>query len=380
MTWLTHQDFYDQKRKRLSQKLHETLRSCEEREDFMEALRRFRVLSQKDLKDSYDHNKLPLEKLLLALTALAEICLEAAFFFEEEWMRHRFGEPKSTLYIIGMGKFGGYEMTFHSDLDLIFLYSKAGTLSGQRPLTYQEYFIRLVQRLISHVSLVTRHGFAYKVDTKLRPSGRAGILVSSWSSFEDYHQGEARLWEKQALLKARPIHSEPGLTQKVSAGLAHLLWNRSYRPTVAEEIHHLRGRMERELAREQGERYNLKLGAGGIVDIEFIIQYLQLVHGQDSPALITPHSLTALRLLQGEHILEEQAAKTLLSAYLFYRTVETEMRAMHGSATEFFPESGERGEAIADHIGAGTCQEMRKQFFEYRHEVRALYQKVLGVT
>jgi len=181
-----------------------------------------------------------------------------------------------------MGKFGGYEMTLQSDLDLIFLHRSHGETSGPQVLTHQEYYVRLVQRIISNLSLVTRSGIAYKIDTKLRPSGRAGVLVSSWDAFEEYHRGTARLWEKQALLKARGIHADLEIQNELAERIAHQIWSRDYGIGIAQEIHELRTRMEHELAREDSAHYNMKIGLGGIVDIEFTVQYLQLLHGRSN--------------------------------------------------------------------------------------------------
>lgn len=379
MISLTYQDFYVTRRKRFSEKIHVALRKLDQREDFMEAMRGFKKKEERELKQAFDHHSLSLEELLIGLTALAEVCLEAVCFFEEEILQSLYGQPKSHLQMIAMGKFGGYEITLQSDLDLIFLFTDHGETSGSRVLTHQEYYVRLVQRIISNLSLMTQSGFVYKVDAKLRPSGRAGVLVSSWASFEDYHKRDARLWEKQALLKARAISSDLELKSELRERIARQIWDRDYEPQIAQEIHDLRLRMEQELAQEGPDQYNIKAGVGGIVDIEFTVQYLQLVHGQEYPEVRSPHTLTALRLLALKQIMSPERAELLEEAYLFYRLVETQMREVRERVTEQFPKEGATGERIAQACGEMNFDGLRKKYETFRHDVRLYYLETLGL-
>lgn len=376
---LTHEGFYLERRKELAEQLHTALRGLEPRDDFMEAMRLFKTAKQRDLKEAYAHEQISLEQMMLALTGLAELCLEASAHYEQEAMQEKYGRAEGDLSIVGMGKFGAYEMTLHSDLDLIFLYSDKEESDSLRGLNSQEYYVRLVQRMISNLSIMTRHGFAYRVDTNLRPSGRAGILVSTRKSFVEYHAKEARLWEKQALLRARLISPNADARQHMDQALSAQIWNRDYTPEIAVEIHDLRCRMERELAKEGGDRYNLKVGLGGIVDIEFIVQYLQLVHGRTHPQVLTPHTMTALRLLAAEKIMPDETANRTMEAYLFYRAVETEMREIRESATECFPSLGENGELIAKRLKHESYNVMLKRFLVYREQTRQQYRTILGL-
>lgn len=377
---LTYQSFYTTRRKRFAERIHAVLRGYEQRDDFMEAMRKFKQGAERELKEAYDHRSISLEELLIGLTALAEVCLEAAYHFETEVMQVRYGVPVSTLHIIAMGKFGGCEMTLNSDLDLIFLFTDHGETTGPRILTYQEYFVRLVQRVISNLSLMTANRFVYKVDMKLRPSGRAGVLVSSWESFADYHRRDARLWEKQALLKGRAITADADARVAIANRLAGTIWDRDYPATIAAEIHELRMRMERELAKEEGDHYNIKVGVGGIVDIEFIVQYLQLRYGKDSPEVRSTHTLTVLRRLAVGSFLARSQAEVLEEAYLFYRSVETETRALQQRATELFPSNEAVGSQVARAVGERDFANLRKKYETFRHRVRQCYQEVLGIS
>ncbi len=376
---LTHQDFFITRRKRFAEKNHALLRDTEEREEFMEIMRCFRKKEEMELRQSFDHGEVSLEKLFIGLTALAEVCFDATFFFEEEWIQKRYGRPDSDFYPIAMGKFGGCEMTLQSDLDLIFLFTRSGQTAGPQTIMHQEYYVRLVQRIINSLSLITANGLVYRVDMKLRPSGGQGVLVSSWDSFEEYHRSQARLWEKQALLKARVITSDASLRAKLAEELGYRLWDRDYGSECAFEIHELRLRMERELAKEEEGDYNLKVGCGGLVDIEFVVQYLQLRYGREKPEVRSPHTLTALRQLASHEALPSERAELFEEAYLFYRAIETEMRGMKERATELFPSAGKAGERIAEVVGVADYASLRKKYETFRQKVRQHYLETLEI-
>ncbi len=353
------------------------LKDCDEREEFMDTLRVFKQERNEKLIKDYKEGELPLEKMMFSLTALAETCLQAAYLFESHEIKKIYGLPNSHFHMVAMGKFGGCEMTVQSDLDLIFLFAEPAKTTGPKVITNQEYFARLVQRVISNVSLMTRRGRAYQVDAELRPSGRAGILVSSWKSFEEYHQRDARIWEKQALLRARPIEPEVAVRRHVHDKLHAQLWNRTYGANIAEDILELRQKMEKELAKEGDSHYNIKVGPGGIVDIEFAVQYLQLRHGGQCEAVRAPHTLTGLRALAAEGILAEKSAEELESAYLFYRRVETALRQLQGRAVSLVPcKAGDDLQALADFLKEDPVDLVRK-YETLRQEVRQSYIKVL---
>src|SRR5438477_9520730 len=197
--------------------------------------------------------------------------------------RHQDGSPAS-LTVIGLGKLGGRELGYHSDLDLLFLYSGPGETDGARRASNHEHFARVAQRLISHLTLPLREGSLYRIDTRLRPSGSAGPLVVSFDALATYHAREARLWERQSLLKARPVAGDGALFARAHAQvLEPSIFRKADRAEAAKELLAMRERMEREIAAESPGRYNSKSGRGGLVGVEFAVQFLQLVHGAENP-------------------------------------------------------------------------------------------------
>lgn len=256
-----------------------------------------------------------------------------------------------------MGKFGGRELTWRSDLDIIYLFELFED---------QEFYSRLGTRIISALTLLTREGQAYQIDAALRPSGNQGTLVSTLDSFSEYHQKMGRTWERQALIKARPVAGNPEFFEKILKACHEISYERPIDPVkTKEEIRHLRDRMEKELAREKPGRYNLKTGRGGIVDIEFSVQYLQLVHGKSHPAVQTQNTMEGLQKLAAEGLVDGEIANRFEKAYLFYRTIETKLRLLLDQPTDDLVEGAEWMKGID-----------LKAYLEMREEIRALYDEV----
>jgi glutamate-ammonia-ligase adenylyltransferase len=244
-----------------------------------------------------------------------------------------------------MGKLGAEELSYHSDLDIIFLYSGAGESvpdpsapnGGEfRKITNHEYFAKVAQRLISILTTATREGHVYRLDTRLRPSGNAGPLVSSLEAFQRYHEGVAQLWERQALLKCRFVAGDREFGKNVEEMIRGFIYERPLPSNTAEEIHRLRMRMEVELGRESEDRLNLKVGRGGVVDVEFAVQYLQLVHGGTLPAVRARGTLKALYELQRAGIITLDQYKVLEKGYRFLRSLDVQLRLSHDSSIDQF--------------------------------------------
>lgn len=250
----------------------------------------------------------------------------------------------SKILVLGLGKLGGGEMSYNSDLDLVFIYE-----GGQH-----EKYSKLCQRLISVLSIPTGEGFAFKIDTRLRPSGRSGALVTSFESFKDYQEHSAQLWERQALIRTRAVAGSAALGKKVMETIRHEVYDKPLPVDFHAEIDRVRGRMERELARESPKKLNLKTGRGGLVDIEFIVQMLQLRHGGEHPALRTPNTLEALDVMRAEGLMEGSTYTDLRRGLLFLRKVENKLRLHHDRSTnelrhkDFENLAGEMGLDVGD--------------------------------
>ncbi len=307
-------------------------------------------------------------KLFEELTAVAEATLLGSQAITLESLLRTSPPPKGPFSVVAMGKFGGNELTYHSDLDVIFFYDDPED---------QEFYTRLATRIISDLTLLTRNGYAYKIDTNLRPSGNAGALVTSVSSFREYHRSIGQTWERQALIKARPVIGSEDFCSELQALFQGISFAPSNAQSVAREIDHLRGRMEREIAREREGLFNLKTGYGGIVDIEFIVQYLQIVHGLDHPKLRIPNTISALRALRESAFLLPPLAQELENAYFFLRGLETRLRLFLDQSTD---ELMEGRDAMKELERLYYREPILPRLLATRESVRTIYKRIFLET
>ncbi|RME38457.1 MAG: bifunctional [glutamate--ammonia ligase]-adenylyl-L-tyrosine phosphorylase/[glutamate--ammonia-ligase] adenylyltransferase [Deltaproteobacteria bacterium] len=337
------------------EELTEQLALVESYEDRLDILRRFR--KEEMLRIALDdiHGLSLQGQTARQLSELAEACLEQAVELARAELTPRFGLPFDTdgkparFAILGMGKLGGRELNYHSDLDLIFIYDGDGEtrpVEGTdpdrfRPQNNREYFARLAQRIISVLTLVTTEGRVYEIDTRLRPSGNQGPLVTSLPAFEQYHAESAQLWERQALTKARPMCGPATFLKQLADTVTAIIYRQGLPVGAEAEILRLRRRMEMEIAREQADHFNIKTGRGGMVDVEFICQLLQLRHGHNYPSVRRTNTIEAMMALQKEGLLTEEDCSILMDGYKFLRRLENKLRLVHDqSVNELSTEPG----------------------------------------
>ncbi len=364
----------------LRRELGEALAACTDFEQEMDELRRFKNLETLRIGIHDLGGVLSLEEGVFQLSALAEILLAGALALALREARKRFGVPalpngrEAEFCVLGLGKLGAEELSYHADLDIIFVYSGAGETvpppNGEtaefRKVSNHEYFARVAQRLISVLTTVTREGYVYRLDTRLRPSGNAGPLVSSLAAFERYHEESAQLWERQALLKCRFVAGDRDFGKRMEETIGRFIYERPVPPGAAAEIHRLRMRMETELGKERADRLNLKVGRGGIVDVEFAVQYLQLVHGPANPTLRARSTLKALYEMARAGVIAEEEFRTMDEGYRFLRGLEVRLRLAHDASIERFDPSALSPEEI---------ERYRKE----TDRIRGAYLKVLGI-
>ena len=280
------------------------------------------------------------DQVLVETTRLAEETLNQELAHPSNPDRSTSSLP-SPFCILGLGKLGGQELGYASDLDLIFVYSlKAPYLTdppnpllqamrkgARKWVTYHEYLVRLAQRLISYLSLPLKEGPGYSVDTRLRPSGSFGPLIVTLEAFRDYYQNQAQNWEKQALLKARVILGPSQLSHQVQETIEEVLYHQAPSPQVRGEMAYFRSRMEKERSGENQDRVNPKLGYGGLTDIEFIAQYLQWIYGQADPGFRQTNTLKVLTALKDKGYLSDEFQYQLREAFQFLALLD------HGTPT-----------------------------------------------
>ncbi len=309
-------------------------------------------------------------------------------------VEYQLGGEVTGLAVIAVGKLGGREIGYGSDLDVLFIYDPAAAPADRDP---AEHFIRHAQRIIRLVSEPHPAGPGYELDTRLRPSGAQGLLVTSLGSFARYHGvklgGEAdagapsvlssgAAWERQALLRARAAAGDARLGARVLE-VAHVAaYERGAPP--AEEIHRLRMRMERELASERPGRYDLKTGHGGLLDIEFSTQWLQMRYGTD-PRVRTTDTLEALEALGTLGYMERRHYETLRDGYVFLRRLEQRIHVLHSTGSTLIDERAPGLAQLARRMGlSNTARETARDALITRYRdvtraVRAAYTAVLGV-
>ena len=263
------------------------------------------------------------------MAALAECCLLAAFDLACESLEDRFGPGFSAwgreqVAILAMGKLGGSDLSYHSDLDLVYFYAdQDAAQAGEN----QRRCVRLVERLDEILSVSQGEGTIYHIDTRLRPMGSKGALVTPASRYREYLATRAEAWERLALSRHRFISGGRRLQRQIGAMIDGFVYEPELKPEEVSRIAHLRRRMEVELGKEaQQARFHLKAGAGGLQDVEFATQLLQLKHGGDYPELRIPHTLTAMGRLERLGLLGEVAVHDLSEGYRFLRRLENSLR------------------------------------------------------
>jgi len=355
----------------LDAELARTLPADGDFEDALDALRRFR--NQEFLRVGINDLQSLLEpgEVSRELTTLAEVCLRRATPIATQSVCARFGWKRlpGELVVLGMGKLGSAELNYNSDLDLIFVYDAPASLT-----TAQEQFSRVAQRLITVLQTTTREGIVYRIDTRLRPSGKSGPLVSSLEGFRRYHVSSAQVWERQALIKARPVVGDPALADAVAAIVTAFVYRAPLTADEAREIRRLRQRMERELARESHERINIKTGRGGLVDVEFVTQMLQLSYAADEPRLRVRNTLDALHALHEIGVLPDDDHALLTDGYRFLRRVENALRLAHDRPVEDLDRGRMDLSAVAKRLGFDTGDMLWHEYKVRREAIRACYE------
>ncbi len=275
---------------------------------------------------------LPLMKVSDRLTDIAELVLQAALDLAMDELVERHGVPRcieggkirrAGFAIVGYGKLGGLELGYGSDLDLVFVHDSTGSKAetdGQRPLDNAVFFGRLTRRIIHVLTLSTPSGRMYEVDTRLRPSGKSGLLVSSLAALERYQREDAWTWEHQALLRSRAVAGDAAVCNAFEALRRRILVEYVRRDSLKQDVSAMRERMRSELSRGTRELFDLKQDPGGIADIEFIVQYLVLQHAREHPELVAwSDNVRQLEALARCGILSEAEARQLSATYRQYR-------------------------------------------------------------
>ncbi len=295
----------------------------------METLRVFKQVNVLRVAAADVTEVLPLMRVSDHLSDIAEVSIDAVLEMARHHLVAKHGTPsgdKETegFAVIAYGKLGGLELGYGSDLDLVFLHSASDgqTVNGPTPIDNRQYFARLGQRIIHILTAHTQAGILYEADMRLRPSGSSGILVSHIDGFADYQLNTAWTWEHQALIRARAVSGDPRLCRRFENIRKRVLAHRRDREKLRDEVRDMRIKMRHELLAPESHSFDIKQDTGGIVDIEFLVQYLVLSHACDHEELLAwTDNVRLIHTLYETGVIQEFDAHILKHAYLIYRAV-----------------------------------------------------------
>jgi len=345
-------------------------------------LRRFRHAFLFRLIDDEVNGRHTTERTIIALSRLAETAVQIAMEHARRRLEPRFGTLRAAtgdaipLVVLGMGKLGGGELNFSSDIDLIFLYPEDGESDGRKSVSAQEYCIRWSQQLVAMLDETTSDGFVFRVDTRLRPFGDSGPPVTSFRALEEYLQKHGRAWERYAYVKARvvnddlPVATRDELEDKL---IAPFVYRRYLDFGLIESLRDMHARIN---AAKGGLSRDVKLGRGGIREIEFIVQSIQLLRGGQEPDCRERHLLAALAHLSGSRELSADEASSLSEAYVFLRKLENSIQAYDDRQTHALPDDDAARAALAFAMDAPDWPTVEQMLDCHRAAVKVVFRRV----
>lgn len=359
--------------------------------DFSQTIRQFRhyVMSVIAARDIF--NLKPIESTMRDLSLLGD----QFYLLVRQWVKQQMfsrwglalGADGQEIHLIalGMGKLGGQELNFSSDIDLIFTYAEKGqTSTGRRSEDFQIYFTKMAQKIIQLLDCVTSDGRVFRVDMRLRPFGESGPLVSSFDALEDYYQEQGREWERYALLKARPLGQAPLLSeleeqqhQALLFVLKPFVYRRYIDYSVIDSLRKMKLQIQQEVKRRQLTQ-NIKLGQGGIREAEFIVQALQMLRGGKDAQLQKQSLLKTLPELAALSVFTLQESEQLKQSYLWLRQCEQYLQAFGDQQTQTLPESTDLQLALVYLFNLNSWQAFLSEFHQHSQSIHRIFINVIG--
>ncbi|WP_420589079.1 bifunctional [glutamate--ammonia ligase]-adenylyl-L-tyrosine phosphorylase/[glutamate--ammonia-ligase] adenylyltransferase [Bacterioplanoides sp.] len=320
-----------------------------------------------------------------ALSDLADECVSRSIDFIGQLLQQRHGAPvgktsgeEQQLHVLGMGKLGAYELNLSSDIDLIFTYPQSGDTAGPKVITNQEYFIKLGQKLILALDKTTIDGFVFRTDMRLRPYGQSGPLVMNFASMEEYYQDQGRDWERYAMVKARVMTGE---NNEHAQELLKILRPFTYRAYIDysafESLRSMKAMINAEV-RRRGLEMNVKLGPGGIREVEFIVQAFQLIRGGQDDQLQTRELLKVLDILAADGYLPAGACDELKKAYVFLRDSEHAIQALNDEQTQQLPDDEINQLRVAWSLGFDNWPDYVAALDAHREKVKFHFSQIVA--
>ena len=386
-------------RERITSQVTDFVGLCEDETALQSRLRRIRqrimvLLGWRDLGGLAE-----LEETMECVSALAETCIDLALQHHDRWLSQCYGVPmdgntgqRSELLVLGLGKLGGSELNYSSDIDLIFTYSGAGStrvneqekdniVEPNQPATHnaldnQEYFIRLGRKIVAALDPITADGFVFRTDMRLRPNGDSGPLVLSFAAMEHYYQTHGRTWERYALIKARVVAGSSEHGELFLDMLRPFIYRKYLDFGAFDSIREMKGMIQREL-RQAGSEQNIKLGWGGIREIEFLVQSHQLIRGGRDKRLQSCSLYAALDSLVEIGVMDVTIKQELVTAYRFLRNAEHRLQMVADRQTQLLPKDDLGQIRLAASMGFSGWDQFLEQQNRHRHTIHNQFKTIL---
>ncbi len=326
-----------------------------------------------------------LGETLQDLTALADASIQFALDFLYQQACEKRGVPTLAdgtpinVVVLGMGKLGAYELNYSSDIDLIFAYAEDGLLSDRKQTSYSEFFARLCRNLVKVLDEITVDGFVFRTDIRLRPFGDSGPIIMTFDGMENYYQTQAREWERYAMIKVRQVAGDFHTGSELMAMLKPFVYRRYLDYGAFQELRSLKSQITQELKRKD-RLENIKLGPGGIREIEFIGQAFQLIRGGNEKALQTRGILDVLRILNELELLAPKDAEQLIASYCFLRRVENHIQQYQDRQTHDLPGDALGQQILAYSLGYADWSGFKADLDQVRRQVQAVFDQVFSVS
>lgn len=326
-----------------------------------------------------------LDETLLDLSHLADACIQYALEFLYRQACEKYGTPllpngkPQQIIVLGMGKLGAHELNYSSDIDLIFAYAEDGVLQDRKETSYSEFFSRLCRNLVKVLDETTADGFVFRTDIRLRPFGDSGAIIMTFDGMENYYLTQAREWERYAMIKARQVAGDFETGKQLMSMLKAFVYRRYLDYGAFEELRSLKAQITQELKRKD-RMDNVKLGPGGIREIEFIGQAFQLIRGGNEKALQTRGILDVLQLLGEMDLVTQQDADQLRDSYRFLRRVENHIQQYQDKQTHDLPASPAARQALAFSLDYSGWECFKEALDKARKNVQCVFDQVFSLS
>ena len=369
----------------LQLELQQQLQPVNEEDQLKQVLRDFRNFHLLRIAWADISDRISVAQTLEQLSYLADACINGAVAKLDYWLQGRWGVPMDeqsakplSLLVLAMGKLGARELNFSSDIDLIFLYAEEGmTRGGGKQCTNHEYFTRLGQQLIRVLDETTAHGFVYRVDMRLRPFGSSGPLAISVDALENYFLTHAREWERYAMIKARVISGSEDERAELNTRLKPFVYRRYLDFAVYDALREMKQKIVVEVHRKELSD-NIKLGAGGIREVEFIGQAFQLIRGGREPGLQQREICRVLQVLADQDYLPDYVVAQLIESYWFLRRAENRLQQVNDRQTHDLPTKADAQQVLALTLGFDSWPQFLSAMVSHRHRVHSHFQQVFA--